>query len=131
MDNVDFHRGITLTATLPEVPKVLTSRSHVSFDGSVECFVKGESETDEWSALPPDWFLRVAQTDPADIEKLTALVDAYGSFGVDRIANLDVSMIDTTQLRRGVSFKSFLGRSLVGELEDARARAKRARSLHG
>jgi hypothetical protein len=131
VDNIDFHRGITLTAILPEVPKVVTSRSHISFDASVDCFVQDESVTTEYSALPPDWFLRVAQTDPADIDELTALVDAYGSFGVDRVANLDGFTMDASRLRRGVSFKSFLGRALVGELESARARAKRAHSLHG
>lgn len=131
MDNVGFHRGITLTATLPEVPRVITPRGHVSFDASVDYFVKDEGATGEWAALPPDWFLRVAQTDPADIDELTALVDAYGSFGVDRLANLDGHLKDKRDGPPDVSFADLLDEATIDELDKARARAKRARSLHG
>jgi len=130
VDDIDFHRGITLTANLPEVPRVIRP-GEISFDASVGCFVERECETDEWSALPPDWFLRVAQTDPADIDELTALVDAYGSFGVDRVANLDGHLRDTRHGPRGASFKDLLDGAAVGELDKARVRAKRARSIHG
>lgn len=131
MDHIGLHRGITLSATLPEVPRVITPRSHVSFDASADCFVKDESANVEWAALPPDWFLRVAQTDPADIDELTALVDAYGSFGVDRVANLDGHLKDTRHGPPDVSFEDLLDEATIDELDKARARAKRARSLHG
>ncbi|UTI63891.1 hypothetical protein NBH00_21420 [Paraconexibacter antarcticus] len=80
--------------------------------------------------LPEDWFLRVAQTHSDDVDAITAAVNRFGSFGVDRELNLDGHSNDQYLSGRGFSLSRHLGAERRSVLTDARSEADRARRRH-
>ncbi len=127
---MSIHRGVVLGSVLPPVPNVVIPRHRFTWDRTTDAFVPGETVKPAVAQPPEDWFLRVAQTNPADLDAVTAAINRFGSFGVDRELNLDGLSDDPYLSGRGIS----LGRCLSAEqrrvVTDARSNADRARRLN-
>src|SRR5215208_7965011 len=104
------HRGIVLGSVLPPVPKVVPLRHRFTLDRETDAFVPDGTVMPTVAPPPPeDWFLRVAQTNPADLDAVTAAVNRFGSFGVDRELNLDGLSLDPYLSGHGLSLGRYLG----------------------
>lgn len=134
------HRGIVLGSVLPPVPQVVVPSHRFILDRATEAFVPDETakptvapareDSFRWVAPPEDWFLRVAQTDPSDLDAVTAAVNRFGSFGVDRELNLDGLRLDPYVSGRGLSLERYLSAEQRRLVVDARPRAERASRLN-
>lgn len=124
------HRGIVLGSVLPPVPKVVSLRHRFTFDPETEAFVPDGTVKSAVATLPEDWFLRVAQTNPDDFDAVTAAVNRFGSFGVDRELNLDGLSNDPYWFGRGLSLGRYLSAEQRRLVTDARPMAERASGLN-
>src|SRR3712207_4942801 len=112
---MESRRGIVLGSVLPPVPRVIVPDHRFILDRATNAFVPDETakpvlaprpaDSLRWVAPPEDWFLRVAQTDPDDLDAVTAAVNRFGSFGVDRELNLDGLSLDPYLSGRGLSLE--------------------------
>ena len=123
---MSIHKGLVLGSVLPPVPEVMTPSYVFTFDQDTKAFVPDVTRVSTVAPLPEDWFLRVAQTDPADIDAITTALNRFGSFGVDRELNLYGHSQDPYLAGRGLSLARSLSAAQRRDVTDARPDAERA-----
>src|SRR4051812_28679251 len=91
IDSVPLSHGELVfgRAPLPPLVPVFSPGSRFVYEPATDCFLPVESVMPRIVDPPEDLFLRVAQINPHDIDGLTALMNAYGSPGIDPATNLD------------------------------------------